>query len=178
MNSISSLINAYSSIQTISVCQFANLYFSWGSKCSWSNLDYCHCKCNSLHSSIILYILIDNIWPTQNPPEFIPVVSQDVTHYSVIVDMIITNHTMSVPASVACPTSTGVCSYTYSFRSLCLSNSPLSVSVSAVNVIGMGQTCTPQTGIGKHRLHKNCLCIMPCTYPVNVNTWTLRTAIH
>lgn len=78
----------------------------------------------------------------QNPPEFLPGVSQDVTHYSIAVGMM---DPMTIPAGSVCPTST--CNY--SIQSLSILNSPLSASVSAVNVIGRGEVCTPQTEIGK-----------------------------
>jgi hypothetical protein len=80
----------------------------------------------------------------QNPPEFLPGVSQDVAGYSVAVG---TMNPTTIPASIACPTST--CNY--SMQSLSVFNSPLSASVSAVNVIGRGQMCTPQE-IGKLKI--------------------------
>jgi hypothetical protein len=68
-----------------------------------------------------------------------------VTDYSIAVG---TMDPMTIPASTACPTST--CSHSnYSVQSLSVLNSPFSASVSAVNVIGMGEVCTPQTEIGK-----------------------------
>ena len=80
----------------------------------------------------------------QNPPEFLPGASQDVTDYSIAVG---TMESMIIPASIACPTST--CSHSnYSIQSLSVFNSPLSASVSAVNAIGRGEVCTPQTEIG------------------------------
>ena len=87
------------------------------------------------------YVFLHSL--AQNPPEFLPGVSQDVTRYFVVVDMM---DSMSIPAGIACPTST--CSITYSLQSSNLPNSPLSVSVSAENIIGVGQMCTPQTEIG------------------------------
>ena len=77
----------------------------------------------------------------QNPPEFLPGVSQDVTGYSIAVG---TMDPMTIPASIAYPTST--CNY--SVQSLSDFTSPLSASVSAVNIIGSGEICTPQTEIG------------------------------
>ena len=76
----------------------------------------------------------------QNPPEFLPGVSQNVVDYSIAVG---TMDPVTIPASIACPTST--CNY--SIQSLSVFNSPLSTSVSAVNVIGRGEVCTPQTEI-------------------------------
>ena len=77
----------------------------------------------------------------QNPPEFLPGVSQDVTDYSIAVG---TMDPITIPVSIACPTRT--CNY--SVQSLSVFNSPLSASVSAVNVIGSGEICTPLTEIG------------------------------
>ena len=77
----------------------------------------------------------------QNPSEFLPGVSQDVTDYSIAVGMM---DPMTIPASTVCPTNT--CNY--SVQSLSVLNSPLSASVSAINVIGRGEVCTPQTEIG------------------------------
>ena len=64
-----------------------------------------------------------------------------MTDYSIAVG---TMDPMIIPASIACPTS--ACNY--SVQSLSVFNSPLSASVLAVNVIGMGEICTPQTEIG------------------------------
>ena len=77
----------------------------------------------------------------QNPPEFLPGVSQDVTDYSIAVD---TMDLITISASIACPT--GTCNY--SVQSLSVFNSPLSASVSTVNICGRGEVCTPQTEIG------------------------------
>ena len=90
--------------------------------------------------SIILVCILPRSL-VQNPPEFLPGVSQDVTNYSIAVG---TMNPVTIPASIACPTST--CNY--SVQSLSVFNSPLSASVSAVNVIGRGEVCTPQTEIG------------------------------
>ena len=79
----------------------------------------------------------------QNPPVFLLGVNQDIVHYFVAVDMM---DSMTIPANSACLTNT--CSYTYSLQSSRFSNSHFSVSVSAENVIGVGQMCTPQTEIG------------------------------
>ena len=81
---------------------------------------------------------------SQNPPEFLPGISQDVTQYSIIEDA--RDLTAVVPRIVC---STSICSYTYSFRSSSLPSSPISVSVLAQNVVGRGRMCTPQTEIGK-----------------------------
>ena len=79
----------------------------------------------------------------QNLPEFLPGVSQDVTRYFIAVGMM---DSMTVPAGIACPTN--ACSFTYSLQSPSLPSSPLSVSVSAENVIGRGEMCTLATEIG------------------------------
>ena len=83
------------------------------------------------------------VFHLQNPPEFQPGVNQDITHYFISVG---TMDSMAIPAGVACPTST--CFHNYFIQSSSVSNSPLSVSVFAVNIIGQGQMCTPQTEIG------------------------------
>ena len=85
----------------------------------------------------------DSSFHLQNPPEFLPGVGQDVIYYFIAVG---TMDSMIIPAGFTCPTST--CSHNYSIHPLSVSNSPLSVSMSAVNIIGMGQMCTPQTEIG------------------------------
>ena len=82
---------------------------------------------------------------TQNPIEFLPGVRQDVTSYLIAVGMM---DSMAIPASINCRTSN--CSFTYSLQSSSLPNSPLSACVSAVNVIGRGEMCTPQTEIGTY----------------------------
>ena len=90
--------------------------------------------------------LILNLLPgllIQNPPKFLPGVSQDVTQYFIVED--VRDSTSAVP-TFAC--STSICSYTYSPRSSSLPNSHFSVSVSAQNTVGRGQMCTPQTEIG------------------------------
>ena len=89
-----------------------------------------------------MYSLIPLI-SRQNPPKFLPGVSQDVTDYSIAVGMI---DPMIIPASIACPTST--CNY--SVQSLSDFTSLLSASVSAINIIGRGEleVCTPQKEIG------------------------------
>lgn len=76
----------------------------------------------------------------KNPPDFTSGVSQDVRHYSVIVEGI---SSQTVPASSACPTAN--CSH------LVMLSSPSSVlrgSVTAENVFGIGQSCTKQFQIG------------------------------
>ena len=74
-----------------------------------------------------------------------------MTDYSIAVSMM---DPMTIPASIACPTST--CNY--SVQSLSVFNSPLSASVSAVNIIGRGEleVCTPQKEIGT----KECIVAM------------------
>ena len=81
-----------------------------------------------------------SVFHLQNPPEFQPGANQDITHYFISVG---TMDSMTISSGVACPTST--CSHSYSTS---ISNSPLSVSMSAVNIIGSGKMCTPQTEIG------------------------------
>ena len=90
------------------------------------------------------YVPSSNVSPrsfVQNPPEFLPGVSQDVTDYSIAVGMM---DPTTISASIACPTST--CNY--SVQSLSVFNSPLSASVFAINVIGRGEVCTPPTELG------------------------------
>ena len=69
-----------------------------------------------------------------------------MTDYSIAVG---TMDPMTIPASIACPTSTCF----HSNYSLSDFTSPLSASVSAVNVIGRGEECTPQTEIGTKLVH-------------------------
>ena len=72
----------------------------------------------------------------QDPPEFTSGVSQDVKSYSIQLEG---KDTRNVSASVACPTST--CSHVYLLSSSSLPRSPLTGSVAAENVIGLGQRC-------------------------------------
>ena len=74
---------------------------------------------------------------------------------------------ITIPASTACPTST--CNYSVQSL-LSVFNSPLSVSMSAVNVIGRGDVCTPQTKIGTLLLFYYILC--KCSKSGNLNTST------
>ena len=108
----------------------------------------------NMHMHVLLALIVDHTPEphskhpihhslVQNPPEFLPGISQGVTSYFITVGMM---DSMTIPASTACSTST--CFHSYSVQSLNDFNSPLSASMSAVNAIGRGQVCTPQTEIG------------------------------
>ena len=109
----------------------------------------------------------------QNPPEFLPGVSQDVTCYVISVGVM---DSMTIPASTACSTST--CFHSYSVQSLNVFSSPLSASVSAVNVIGRGQVCTPQTDhIGMYTGTETKHSILPA-YTHSMHSMTLSLHNH
>ncbi|MCG8623094.1 MAG: hypothetical protein MJE68_14005 [Proteobacteria bacterium] len=113
------------------------------------NNNYYYSTDTEVSMHIKFYVFAFHVFPhdhllVQNLPEFLPGFSQDVTDYSIAVG---TLDPITIPATIACPTST--CYYSnYSVQSLSDFNSPLSASVSAVNVIGRGEVCTPQTEIG------------------------------
>ena len=116
-------------------------------KQTWHNNKY-YCSTDtelSIYNNYNNFLIINNYF-VQNPPEFLPRVSQNVTDYTIAVG---TMDFMTIAASIACPTST--CNY--SVQSLSVFNSPLSASVSAVNVIGKGEESTPQTEIGTKLVH-------------------------